>query len=31
MANHDLGVMLNAYPDSVGGRLSGLATLLERG
>lgn len=30
MANHDLGVMLNAYPDSVGGRLSGLATLLER-
>ncbi len=30
MANHDLGVMLNAYPDSVGGRLSGLASLLER-
>lgn len=30
MANHDLGVMLNAYPDSVGGRLSGLAAMLER-
>lgn len=30
MAKHDWGVMLNAYPDSVGGRLSGLAAMLER-
>lgn len=30
MAKHDRGVMLNAYPDSVGGRLSGLAAMLER-
>ena len=30
MAKHDWGAMLNAYPDSVGGRLSGLAAMLER-
>lgn len=30
MAKHDWGVMLNAYPDSVGERLSGLAAMLER-
>lgn len=30
MAKHDWGVMLNAYPDSVGSRLSGLAAMLER-
>ena len=30
MTKHDRGVMLNAYPDSVGGRLSGLAAMLER-
>ena len=30
MAKHEWGAMLNAYPDSVDGRLSGLAALLER-
>lgn len=30
MAKHNWGVMLNAYPDSVGSRLSGLAAMLER-
>ena len=30
MAKHDWGVMLNAYPDSVGECLSGLAAMLER-
>jgi len=30
MAEQNWGVMLNAYPDSVGGRLSGLAAMLER-
>ena len=30
MAKHDWGVMLNAYPNSVGERLSGLAAMLER-
>ena len=30
MAKQNIGPMLNAYPDSVGGRLSGLTGLLER-
>lgn len=30
MAKQDWGVMLNAYPDSVGGRLGGLAAMLGR-
>ena len=30
MTKQNIGPMLNAYPDSVGGRLSGLADLLER-
>lgn len=30
MAKHDLGAMLNAYPDSIGSRLSGLTAMLER-
>ena len=30
MAKHNWGVMLNAYPDSVGSRLSGLEEVLER-
>ncbi len=30
MTKHDWGPMLNTYPDSVGGRLSGLAAMLER-
>lgn len=30
MAKQNWGAMLNAYPDSVGGRLSGLTAMLER-
>lgn len=31
MENRELGVMLNAYPDSIGSNLDGVTALLERG
>lgn len=30
MGRHDLGAMLNAYPDSIGGRLADIAAMLEK-
>lgn len=30
MAKHDLGAMLNVYPDSIGSNLSGVTAMLER-
>ena len=30
MGNRELGAMLNAYPDSIGGRLEDITAMLER-